>query len=1058
MKRLLLLLLLAPYVGAWTLIPELSRNATAGAAFTDTSLEFFPFTSTENYSITYANNTYRHLLWNITLTTRMDLYASGVQAFMGSAAGDLSATRFEAEGGSLILTDAGNLGSPAEAGLQQESFDTDLNTNYSFSSYSITNGFYGDGNYFNKSSASLSIPTGPFTIEILSNSTSPGTLFRTDAFSLYQDNTNIYYAQGTPATWDNFTSTSGSGNIVYAMAEWNGSLYIAGDFTSIGGISANRIVRYNGNFTALSSGMNGIVYSLAVYNNTLYAGGSFTTSGGTTTNRIARWTGSTWQALDATPGIDNGIVYALAVFGTDLYVGGSFTTLNAVTYNRIARYNGTIFTPPFTTITTGAVQALYPGNTSLLIGGTFTTPNPYLFRYNGTSTLIAGTFNNNVYSIAAYRNLTIVSGDFTTPQTRIASTPYGNATTWAALGSGLDNDARSLIVWGDRLYAAGSFTTAGGLDASRIAMWNGTWNQIQPGTNGGGTTGDVIYALAAFRGEVYAGGSFTAISNISIPATRIARLTGNTGYFHTPTVQGLISLVHTDTNALLYSNGVLRINQTMPLLNATNLIFARDMGSKFAGTASNYYIGMMDELRYYNRSLTSEEIQAHTFGMYARFSDSQILNATVTLKVISATQRNLTIYTRNTTGLLTPCADIPVSPTPVEVTCTGNFGPLYEIVFAGAGRSPETSSYIDYLELEIEEPLTIHTEPFMLDAPASLAGNTFICKYCNLTTATFTISAPTAGEYESVHADIQSAALYGQLIPVTLTAAYESYTSNTALITITYRSSPEALPIDGNVTYTDHNSSFNIPYSNLTDDYRVTFTADNPFQDYYFNLTATAPGYEPASLTNQLIRVRNTTTTRICAWKDLNLTTPYQNGFAYVTATIPGLSCLPASPTCFFTGKYGNKGALEGWCADVMFWEIPLNYTIYFYAGDITFQTPYSDPDFSTEYFQFMLAQNRPISTSTARLDYYLPDYQTSNPRLYAPKDVSWLWIMLLVTLSFIIASALFRTPEGRTNNWAAIAVAVTVFILMLLYYSYNWSSVWDSTFGALPTFGGNNP
>lgn len=55
-----------------------------------------------------------------------------------------------------------------------------------------------------------------------------------------------------------------------------------------------------------------------------YAGGDFTTAGGVTANRIARWDGLAWSALDSGT---NASVSALAMdSGSILWVGGAFTT------------------------------------------------------------------------------------------------------------------------------------------------------------------------------------------------------------------------------------------------------------------------------------------------------------------------------------------------------------------------------------------------------------------------------------------------------------------------------------------------------------------------------------------------------------------------------------------------------------------------------------------------------------------------------------------------------------------------------------------------------------
>jgi len=115
-------------------------------------------------------------------------------------------------------------------------------------------------------------------------------------------------------------------------------LYAGGSFTTAGGVSANRIAKWNGSsWSALGSGMDATVNALAAVGSDLYAGGDFTTAGGVSATRIAKWNGSSWSALGS--GL-NGTVYQLAVSGSDLYAGGYFTTAGGVIANRIAKWNG----------------------------------------------------------------------------------------------------------------------------------------------------------------------------------------------------------------------------------------------------------------------------------------------------------------------------------------------------------------------------------------------------------------------------------------------------------------------------------------------------------------------------------------------------------------------------------------------------------------------------------------------------------------------------------------------------------------------------------------------
>ena len=64
-----------------------------------------------------------------------------------------------------------------------------------------------------------------------------------------------------------------------------------GDFTIVGGMSANYIASWNGSsWSPLGSGMNGPVDALMVYNDNLLVGGEFTSAGGKVSTYIAQWT------------------------------------------------------------------------------------------------------------------------------------------------------------------------------------------------------------------------------------------------------------------------------------------------------------------------------------------------------------------------------------------------------------------------------------------------------------------------------------------------------------------------------------------------------------------------------------------------------------------------------------------------------------------------------------------------------------------------------------------------------------------------------------------------
>ncbi|MBX3733969.1 MAG: hypothetical protein KF791_15445 [Verrucomicrobiae bacterium] len=90
---------------------------------------------------------------------------------------------------------------------------------------------------------------------------------------------------------------------------------------------------------------------------------------------------------------------------------------------------------------------------------------------------------------------------------------------WHALGSGLENflnplfdgTVHAIAVDGTDVYVGGTFTTAGGEPASRIARWDGTrWWPLGPGLNG------AVQSITIHGGQVYVGGSFSAAGDVPL--------------------------------------------------------------------------------------------------------------------------------------------------------------------------------------------------------------------------------------------------------------------------------------------------------------------------------------------------------------------------------------------------------------------------------------------------------------------------------------------------------------------------------------------------------------
>jgi hypothetical protein len=154
-------------------------------------------------------------------------------------------------------------------------------------------------------------------------------------------------AKWNGSAWSAFGSgISGANANVNAFAfDHAGNVYIGGSFTTAGGAPASCVAKWNGtNWSALGSGITGgsfpYVNSMAMdSNDRLYVGGQSTNAGGITANYIAVWDGTNWSAMGA--GM-NSYVYSLAFDAAhNLYVGGGFSTADGNPANGIARWDGT---------------------------------------------------------------------------------------------------------------------------------------------------------------------------------------------------------------------------------------------------------------------------------------------------------------------------------------------------------------------------------------------------------------------------------------------------------------------------------------------------------------------------------------------------------------------------------------------------------------------------------------------------------------------------------------------------------------------------------------------
>ena len=274
-----------------------------------------------------------------------------------------------------------------------------------------------------------------------------------------------------------------------AISSSNSNIYVGGQFTTAGGVSASNIAVWNGSsWSALGTGVTGsnpIVYSITISGSNIYVGGQFTTAGGVSASNIAIYNSNTdlWSALGpGVTGTSYPVVNSIAISGGNIYVGGRFTTAGGVSVNNIAMWNGSTWSALGTGVTgTGTIEvkSIAISGSNIYVGG--------IFAYAG-----AVSANN----IAIYNS---------------------NTDLWSALGTGVTGSypmVDSIAISGSNIYVGGQFTTAGGLYVNNIAMIIGTtWYNIG---NISGSSPYVSSVAVDTVNKMYAGGVFTTAGGVAV--------------------------------------------------------------------------------------------------------------------------------------------------------------------------------------------------------------------------------------------------------------------------------------------------------------------------------------------------------------------------------------------------------------------------------------------------------------------------------------------------------------------------------------------------------------
>ena len=292
------------------------------------------------------------------------------------------------------------------------------------------------------------------------------------------------------------------------------ALYAGGLFFLAGGETVNGVAKWDGAAWSslggpMATGVDNSVAALTTFDDgsgpALFVGGYFSTAGGVTVNRIAKWDGKVWSPLAGTAGVGvNGLVSSLTVFndgtGEALYVGGVFDRAGGQWISSIARWNGSLWSrlqgAPGGPGLIGFVQAMTSFNNG---------KGPVLYAGGHINHADGITVNNIArWDTSTWSDLSGPSGTGMYAPVRALTSFIGGS--------------------GPSLYAGGEFTQAGGITVNHIAKWNNsTWSPLF-GPSGTGVDGAIAALTVFDDGSgpaLYAGGNFITAGGVSV--NRIAR-------------------------------------------------------------------------------------------------------------------------------------------------------------------------------------------------------------------------------------------------------------------------------------------------------------------------------------------------------------------------------------------------------------------------------------------------------------------------------------------------------------------------------------------------------
>jgi hypothetical protein len=393
-----------------------------------------------------------------------------------------------------------------------------------------------------------------------------------------------FFSDGTPDTSFNPTISYGR---VYQITVSGTTTYLG---TDIGALAIDSST--GAAIPGFNADVSGVVYEIFKYGSTLYLGGNFSTVGGQTRAKIASVDAPTGAVTSWNPIITGGAVTDVKTIkenGGSIYFSGSFTSVNATSRSNIAAVHPTTgvltsFNPPtiaysgtpevndfefyggniyfggtFSTVggttrwklaavslTTNTLQAWDPrsmngvddmeldGTTLYFVGNMGSVGNPWVSRGSSAAVdIVTGALtnwqpNSNGINnaIAIQGGVIAIGGSMTIGGAK--SRPFlasvnkftYEANDWIPTPN---NYIYSMAMAGNKLLIGGSFTQVGGASHVRVAAIDTTSGVPSFSVS----TNNTVYAITVDGSNAYLGGEFTTVGGQS--RSMLARIDATTG-------------------------------------------------------------------------------------------------------------------------------------------------------------------------------------------------------------------------------------------------------------------------------------------------------------------------------------------------------------------------------------------------------------------------------------------------------------------------------------------------------------------------------------------------